>query len=92
MDSGTWTLDRAQGEPSIGKEKNKGLIHAGVGAVVLGALLAATSSSSATISIIDPITGQPINSTISARSNGHLGGDVAPMGLGGVLLRKGRLF
>ncbi len=92
MDSGTWNLDRAQGEPSIGKEKNLPVIFAGVGALALGLYLATTSSQSVTFSIIDPFTGQPINSTISARSNGRLGGGIGLAGLGGVLLWKGGLF
>ncbi len=89
MDSGTWTLDRAQGEPSIGKEKNLPVIFAGVGALALGLYLASTSSE--TVSFTDPFNpGQTID--ITARSNGRLGGGIGLAGLGGVLLWKGGLF
>ena len=89
MASGTWNLDRAQGEPSIGKEKSMPVIFAGVGAIALGLYLATTSSQSVTITNpLDP--NNPI--TISARSNGRLGGGIGLSALGGVLLWKGGLF
>ena len=88
MDSGTWNLDRAQGEPSIGKEKSMPVIFAGVGALALGLYLASTSTASVTF--FDPFSGE--NITISARSNGRLGGGIGLSALGGIMLWKGGLF
>ena len=76
----------AQREPTFTKEKlSRPTVIAGLGLMTIGAVLAATAGESATMTTFNPITQQPITSTISVTNNGRRWVGVGMLGAGGVL-------
>jgi hypothetical protein len=78
----------AQGED---ERRQVGLykIYAGIGAMAVGLLMAASSGESASVTIPDPFTGVPTTLTASTRSAGMLYGGLAAAGVGGFLVWNG---
>jgi hypothetical protein len=62
----------AQREPTLTKEElTRPTVLAGLGLMTIGAVLAATAGESATLTTFNPITQQPMSSTISVTNNGR---------------------
>jgi len=77
---------RAQREPTFTKEKlSRPTVLAGLGLMTIGAVLAATAGESATVTTFNPITQQPISSTISVTNNGRRWVGIGMLGGGGAL-------
>jgi hypothetical protein len=77
---------RAQSEPTFTKEKlSRPTVLAGLGLMTIGAVLAATAGESATVTTFNPITQQPISSTISVTNNGRRWVGIGMVGGGGAL-------
>ena len=81
---------RAQREPTFTKEKlSRPPVLAGLGLMTIGAVLAATAGESATVTTFNPITQQPISSTLSVTNNGRRWVGIGMLGGGGVLTYLG---
>ena len=77
---------RTQSEPTFTKEKlSRPTVLAGLGLMTIGAVLAATAGESATVTTFNPITQQPISSTISVTNNGRRWVGIGMLGGGGAL-------
>ncbi|HEY1308218.1 MAG TPA: hypothetical protein VGF24_31910 [Vicinamibacterales bacterium] len=73
-------------EPLFTKEKlSRPTVVAGLGLMVIGAVLTATSSETVTMTIINPGTGLPVTSTISAVNNGRRWVGIGMLGTGTIL-------
>jgi hypothetical protein len=80
----------AQREPTLTKEKlTRPTVLAGLGLMTIGAVLAATAGESATLTTFNPITQQPMTSTISVTNNGRRWVGIGMLGGGGVLTYLG---
>jgi hypothetical protein len=76
----------AQREPTFTKEKlSRPTVIAGLGLMAVGAMLAATAGESATMTTFNPITQQPITSTISVTNNGRRWVGIGMLGGGAAL-------
>jgi hypothetical protein len=76
----------AQREPTFTKEKlSRPTVIAGLGLMAVGAVLAATAGESATMTTFNPITQQPITSTISVTNNGRRWVGIGMLGGGAAL-------
>lgn len=64
-------------------------MYAGIGAMAVGVLMAASSGETASVTIADPFGGPPTTLTASTRSNGMLYGGLALAGAGGFLVWNG---
>ena len=77
---------RAQSEPTFTKEKlSRPTVLAGLGLMTIGAVLAATAGESATVTTFNPITQQPISSTLSVTNNGRRWVGIGMLGGGAAL-------
>ena len=93
--SSNWSLNRSRrsSEPRVGQRKSLPRTIIGLGLLGVGGALAATAGSSATITITDPITQQPITTKISATNNGQRWGGIGLLASGAVLALRGlRVF
>ena len=93
--SSNWSLNRSRrsSEPRIGQPKSVPMTFIGLGLLGVGGALAATAGSSATITFTDPITQQPITTTVSSTNSGQRWGGIGLLGSGAVLALKGlRVF
>jgi hypothetical protein len=80
----------AQREPTFTKEKlSRPTVIAGLGLMTIGAVLAATAGESATMTTFNPITQQPISSTVSVSNNGKRWVGIGMLGGGGALTYLG---
>ena len=80
----------AQREPTFTKEKlSRPTVIAGLGLMTIGAVLAATAGQSATVTTFNPITQQPMSSTISVTNNGRRWVGIGLLGGGGALTYLG---
>ena len=76
----------AQREPTFTKEKlSRPNVIAGLGLMAVGAVLAATAGESATVTTFNPITQQPMTSTISVTNNGRRWVGIGMLGGGAAL-------
>jgi hypothetical protein len=81
---------RAQREPTFTKEKlSRPTVLAGLGLMTIGAVLAATAGESATVTTFNPITQQPMSSTLSVTNNGRRWVGIGMLGGGGALTYLG---
>ncbi len=77
---------RAQREPTFTREKlGRPTVLVGLGLMGIGAVLAATAGESATVTSFNPITLQPITSTISVTNNGRRWVGIGMLGGGAAL-------
>ena len=80
----------AQREPTFTKEKlSRPTVIAGLGLMTIGAVLTATAGESATMTTFNPITQQPVTSTISVTNSGRRWVGIGMLGGGGVLTYLG---
>jgi len=80
----------AQREPMFTREKlTRPNVLVGLGLMATGAILAATASETATITTLNPVTGQPFTSTITATNNGRRWVGIGMLGSGGMLTYLG---
>lgn len=80
----------AQREPTFTKEKlTRPPVLAGLGLITIGGILAATAGESATITMVNPITGQPFSSTVTVTQPGRRWTGITLLGGGGVLTYLG---
>jgi hypothetical protein len=80
----------AQREPAFTKEKlMRPPVLAGLGLMAIGGILAATAGESATITMVNPATGQPFSSTVSVTQTGRRWTSFTLLGGGGVLTYLG---
>ena len=76
----------AQREPTFTREKlSRPTVLAGLGLMTIGAVLAATAGESATVTTFNPITQQPMRSTISVTNNGRRWVGIGMLGGGAAL-------
>jgi len=76
----------AQREPTLTREKlSRPNVIVGLGLMAIGAVLAATAGESATVTTFNPITQQPVTSTISVTNSGRRWVGIGMLGGGGVL-------
>ena len=76
----------ARGEPTFTREKlTRPHVILGLALMATGAVLAATAGQSATLTTFNPVTQQPITSTISVTNNGRRWVGIGLLGSGGVL-------
>jgi hypothetical protein len=73
-------------EPTFTKEKlTRPSVLVGLGMIATGAVLAATSGESATVTTFNPVTQQSMTSTIDVTNNGRRWVGIGLLGSGGVL-------
>src|SRR5262245_45208914 len=73
-------------EPLFTKEKlSRPTVVAGLGIMVIGAVLAATASETATMTVFNPVTQQPMTSTVSVTNNGRRWVGIGMLGSGAAL-------
>jgi hypothetical protein len=76
----------ATNEPLFTKEKlSRPTVVAGLGIMVIGAVLTATASQTATMTVFNPVTQLPMTSTVSVTNNGKRWVGIGMLGSGAAL-------
>ncbi len=80
----------AQREPGLTREKiTRPHVLVGLGLLATGAIMAASASESATFTTVNPVTNQPLTSTVSATNNGQRWAGIGLLGAGGAMTYLG---